>query len=79
MTASSLDPARVARAARAIRDGDARVEPADDGTFRVRSFTTDAVEYRVRLDPRSCTCPDHRYRGVTTCKHVAAALLRGTE
>lgn len=70
-----MDPQRVARAAEAIRDGTAHVDPADDGTFRVRSFTRDA-EYRVCLEPRSCTCPDHQFRGVQTCKHVAAVLLR---
>lgn len=70
-----MDPQRVARAAEAIRDGEAHVEPAGDGTFRVRSFTGDAT-YTVQLTPeRTCTCPDAAYRGVETCKHIAAALL----
>lgn len=72
-----MDPDRVARAAEAISDGRAQVEPTGDGTFRVRSFTGDA-EYTVQVQARECTCPDARFRGERLCKHMAAvALLRG--
>lgn len=72
-----MDPQRVARAAAAIRDGKARVEPTGDGRFRVASFTGEDT-YTVRLEPEPrCTCPDVAFRGVETCKHIAAALLMG--
>lgn len=73
-----MDPDRVARAARAIRDGDAHVEGVGKGTYRVRSFTTDET-YTVALTPTpTCTCPDARFGGTEVCKHIGAvALLRG--
>lgn len=70
-----MDPDRCARAAVALNDG-AIVTPAEDGTYRVESFTGDG-EYLVDLDRRTCSCPDAAFRG-ETCKHVlAVALARG--
>lgn len=71
-----MDPDRVARAAVALEDGTAHVEPAGPGTYRVPSFTGEGT-YTVDLKRRSCTCPDSAYRG-ETCKHLlAVALVRG--
>lgn len=73
-----MDAARVARAAEAISDGRAQVEPTGGGQYEVSSFTTPGVVYTVQLEPeRDCTCPDSLYRGVRTCKHTAAVLLEG--
>lgn len=79
MNDPTLDPDRVARAAVALEDGRARIEPTGPGEYRVGSFSTPGREYRVRLADRDCDCPDSLYRGAT-CKHVAlVALLRGLE
>ena len=36
----------------------------------VRSQSEQGKTYTVDLQEKSCTCPDHIYRG-TTCKHLA--------
>lgn len=72
---TDLDPERAARAAEALSEGVARprAAPGRPGTYIVPSFTTDAT-YRVHLEDRTCTCPDHQYRGAC-CKHILAAAL----
>lgn len=75
MSTVSVDPDRAARAALALSDG---VEPwpgTEPGTFTVPSFTGGET-YTVDLRERTCTCPDHRIRGVA-CKHQLACLLLG--
>jgi hypothetical protein len=46
-----------------------------DGTWLVPSQTNrDAITYRVNLEAKSCTCPDH-VEGGFTCKHYYAASI----
>lgn len=37
--------------------------------------TSGKKEYRVDYMKKSCTCPDHKFRG-TVCKHIRAVLLK---
>lgn len=69
-----MDPRRVARATGAARDGEAHVEPADAGMFRVHSFTRDARPTVQLIAKRSFACLNAAFRTVQ-CKHIAAALL----
>lgn len=57
--------------------GAGEVHPAEGlyGVFKVRDYD---VELHVQVGEQvlqSCTCPDHKYRGVNRCKHIIAALL----
>lgn len=53
-----------------------RLNRLDDGTWLVPSQSTKngATTYRVNLDKKSCTCPDHTESG-QTCKHYYAAMI----
>lgn len=56
----------------------AEVHPVD-GKYRVYKVRDYDVELHVPVTEeqilQSCTCPDHKYRGVLRCKHILAALL----
>lgn len=39
-------------------------------TAEVKSQSEQGKSYTVDIQDKSCTCPDHVYRG-TTCKHLA--------
>lgn len=73
-----VDPDRAARAAEALSEGAVTVDRTEPGTYRVRSFTADR-QYRVTLNGElRCDCPDVKYRGTETCKHmIATALVEG--
>jgi Transposase DDE domain/SWIM zinc finger len=52
-----------------------RLNRLDDGTWIVPSQTNrDGGTYRVNLQTKSCTCPDH-VEGGFTCKHYYAAMI----
>lgn len=52
----------------------------DDGTYLVpgsgRDMSSDVHVVKLDLANRQCECdcPDHKYRGTASCKHVIAAL-----
>lgn len=37
--------------------------------------TSGQKEYHVKYMAKTCTCPDHKFRG-TVCKHIRAVLLK---
>lgn len=37
--------------------------------------TSGKKEYHVNYKTKTCTCPDHKFRG-TVCKHIRAVLLK---
>jgi transposase len=49
-----------------------RLNRTNDGTWVVPSQSASAVCYRVNLETKTCTCPDHAENG-NTCKHYFAA------
>jgi len=52
-----------------------RLNRQDDGTWLVPSQTNrEAVAYRVNLEAKTCTCPDH-VEGGFICKHFYAASI----
>lgn len=53
-----------------------RLNRLNDGTWLVpsQSRKDGAATYRVNLDKKTCTCPDHREGGFT-CKHYYAAAI----
>ncbi|HXH94237.1 MAG TPA: transposase [Thermoanaerobaculia bacterium] len=52
-----------------------RLNRQDDGTWLVPSQTNrETVAYRVNLEAKTCTCPDH-VEGGFTCKHYHAASI----
>lgn len=56
-----------------FREGAVKARAEQPTRFRVAS-QSGGGQYRVDTLRRTCTCPDHRYRG-TFCKHLWAALL----
>ncbi len=54
------------------------VKPAED-KYRIYKVRDYDVELHVPVGEQqivqSCTCPDHKFRGVLRCKHILAALL----
>src|ERR1700683_5596457 len=52
-----------------------RLHRNDDGTWTVPSQTNrEVVAYKVNLEAKTCTCPDH-VDGGFTCKHFFAASI----
>lgn len=52
-----------------------RLHRNDDGTWTVPSQTNrEVVAYKVNLEAKTCTCPDH-LEGGFTCKHYFAASI----
>src|SRR5262249_22187081 len=52
-----------------------RLNRLSDGTWLVPSQTNrETVAYRVNLEAKTCTCPDHIESG-NTCKHYYAASI----
>lgn len=66
--ACGLDRPRVNRAMGIIQAGRAKL--LADGSAAVEN--EDGTVYMVK--GKSCTCPDHRFRG-ETCKHIVASWL----
>lgn len=67
---------RLEKAREILANGE--VQPVD-GKYRVYRVRDYDVELHVPVTEeqilQSCTCPDHKYRGVLRCKHILAALL----
>ena len=53
-----------------------RLNRLSDGTWLVpsQSSNSETAAYRVNLEMKTCTCPDHK-EGGHTCKHYYAALI----
>jgi len=52
-----------------------RLNRLNDGTWLVPSQTNrESLTYRVNLEAKTCTCPDHT-EGGNTCKHYFAASI----
>lgn len=52
-----------------------RLVPIDAATYLVESES--GATYLLDLDQMTCSCPDFRYRGPISCKHLCAALQEG--
>lgn len=53
-----------------------RLVPIDDATLLVESESGNTYLLDMETQPPRCSCPDHRYRGVS-CKHLLKALQEG--